>query len=274
MAILQHIVDCLRLVREKRPLIHHLTNYVSINDCANVTLGIGASPVMAEDRGEVAEIVAQASALVLNIGMLNPPKLEAMLTAGKGAAQKGIPIIFDPVGVGASTMRREAAARIVAELPVTVIRGNLAEIKALLGLRGAPRGVDSPATEEDNREIARRLSEKLACVVAITGKTDVVAAGRRICHIHNGHPLLAGITGTGCMTGSLIAGFCSVANDPFSGAVAGIAVMGIAGELAEQSLAAREGPGTFRIRLLDSIAAMKPETLLPLIKLSESLYEE
>lgn len=268
MYILDSIVDSLRLVREKRPLIHHMTNYVSMNDCANVTLGLGASPVMAEDSSEAGEMVAYAAALVINIGMLNPRKLEAMLIAGQQAAHKGIPIIFDPVGVGATTLRREAAHRIITELPVTVIRGNQAEIKALLGLSRSHHGVDCLATEEDNREIARRLSEKLACVVAITGRTDVVAAGRRICRIHNGHPLLAGITGTGCMTGSLIACCCSVANDPFCGAVAGLAVMGIAGELAEQSLAAAEGPGTFRVRLLDAIAALQPETLLQLIKLS------
>ncbi|HWR08733.1 hydroxyethylthiazole kinase [Sporomusa sp.] len=268
MDILFNVVDSLRLVREKRPLIHHITNYVSINDCANITLGIGASPVMAEDLDEVAEMVSFASALVLNIGMINPRKLEAMLVAGKQAALQGIPIIFDPVGVGATKLRMDAANRILSELQVAVIRGNLSEIKALLGLSCDIHGVDCLSNEENSREIAQKLSKRLECVVAITGRTDVVAYGSSICSIYNGHPLLAGITGSGCMTASLIASFCSVTNDPFIGTVAGIATMGIAGEIAEQRLTPDEGLGTFRMRLFDAISTMNPETLLQLIKLS------
>ncbi|HWR45880.1 hydroxyethylthiazole kinase [Sporomusa sp.] len=268
MDILYNVADSLRLLREKRPLIHHITNYVSINDCANITLGIGASPVMAEDIDEVQEMVSFASALVLNIGMLNPRKLEAMIVAGQQAVQKGIPIIFDPVGVGATKLRMDAAHRILTELQVTVIRGNLSEIKALLGLSSDMHGVDCLAEADNGREIAQKLSERLGCVVAITGRTDVVAYGSRVCSIYNGHALLAGITGTGCMTASLIACFCSVTNDPFIGTVASIATMGIAGELAEKRLTPNEGLGTFRVRLLDAISTMNPENLLQLIKLS------
>ncbi|SMD11536.1 hydroxyethylthiazole kinase [Sporomusa malonica] len=266
MDILYEVADSLRLLREKRPLIHHITNYVTINDCANVTLGIGASPVMAEDVDEVEEMVSFASGLVLNMGMPNPRKLEAMIVAGKQAAHMGIPIVFDPVGVGATRLRIDAANRILDELQVSVIRGNLAEIKALTGLRGDIKGVDSMEQEEYSWDIVQRLSARVGCVVAVTGKTDVVASSSHVCSIHNGHAMLAGITGTGCMTTSLIACFCSVTKDSFVGTVAGIATMGIAGELAQRSLKDHEGLGTFRVRLFDAIATMNPETLIQMIR--------
>lgn len=265
--ILYEVADSLRLLREKRPLIHHLTNYVTINDCANITLGIGASPVMAEAVEEVEEMVSHASGLVLNLGMPNPGKLEAMIVAGKRANEIGIPVIFDPVGVGATRLRLDAAKRIFDELQVSVIRGNLAEIKALTGLRAGMKGVDSMEQEEYSWDIACKLAARMSCVVAITGKTDVVASGSHVCSIHNGHAMLAGVTGTGCMTTSLIACFCSVIKDSFVGTVAGIATMGIAGELAHGRLKEDEGLGTFRVRLLDAISAIKPETLIQMIRL-------
>jgi hydroxyethylthiazole kinase len=223
---------------------------------------------MAEDVDEVEEMVSCASALVLNIGMPNPKKLDAMIVAGRKANQMGIPIVFDPVGVGATRLRIDVANRILDELQVSVIRGNLSEIKALSGLKGDIKGVDSMEPEENTRDIAQKLSTRLGCVVAITGTTDVVASGSHVVSIHNGHALLAGITGTGCMTTSLIACFCSVTKDSMIGTAAGIATMGIAGELAQKSLKAEEGVGTFRMRLFDAISTMKPETLIQMITIS------
>lgn len=266
--IAQETAAILPRLRETRPLIHHITNNVSMNDCANITLAIGASPVMADDVQEVDEMVAFASALVLNLGMPNPRKTEAMLIAGKRAAQKGIPIVFDPVGVGTTKLRMETAKRFFRELNISVVRGNLAECKALLGFSGGSQGVDCILKEEYNENIAQELAIKLGCVVAITGATDIVASGSQLCRIHNGNSLLAGITGTGCMTTSLIACFSSVNRETFSGTVAGIAAMGVAGEIAQHSLKSGEGLGTFRIRLMDAISNMKQETLLNRMKIS------
>lgn len=268
MNIPEKVSESLRRLREERPLIHQITNYVTINDCANITLAIGAAPVMAEDVSEVAEMTSMASALVLNMGMPTPRKLKAMIVSGKHAASMGIPVIFDPVGVGATKLRLDAAQKILNECKMTVIRGNLSEIKALAGFGGSTRGVDCIEKKEDCREIAKRLSVKLGSVIAITGKVDVVANGNEVSSIDNGTTLLTGITGTGCMTTSLIACFLSVADNPFMAAIAGIAAMGVAGEIAEQNLARNEGLGTFRLRLHDAISNMTPEELLRRIKVN------
>lgn len=268
MNILHDVVGSLRQLREKRPLIHHITNYVSSNDCANITLGIGASPVMGEDIGEVAEMVSLAAALVLNIGTPSPEKIESMIVAGKQAALKKIPIVLDPVGAGATGLRLQAANRILSELPVIVVRGNLSEASALLGIKDKMQGVDCRSERENGQEIAQQLSTKLGCIVAVTGKTDIVANGSRICSIYNGDALLTGITGSGCMTTSLVASYCSVAQDPFIGTVAGVATMGIAGEMAARRLKPDEGLGSFRVRLFDAVSKLDSETLLRLINLN------
>lgn len=258
--------ESLRRLREKRPLIHQISNYVTINDCANITLAIGASPVMADDVNEVEEMVSLAAALVLNMGMPNSRKLEAMLAAGRQAMRQGIPIVFDPVGAGATKLRIDAALKILNELKISVIRGNLSEIKTLLGIGSGTRGVDCIEPQEDNHALAKNLSQKLGSVVAITGPTDVIAYNNEVCYIHNGTELLAGMTGTGCMTTSLIACFCSVTNNAFAGTIAGVAAMGIAGEFAEQKLAKDEGLGTFRMRLFDGVSNLTPDTLTHSLK--------
>lgn len=199
--MLDKIAEILLELRKKQPLVHHITNYVTVNDCANMTLAIGASPVMADDIGEVEEMVSFASSLVINMGTLNGRTIESMLVAGKKARERGIPIIFDPVGVGATTLRTATAKRIIEEVGPTVIRGNMSEIKILAGLGGEIKGVDSVAGEEDRVEVARELSQRLSCVVAITGKQDVVVQGNRICRIDNGRPVLSRVTGTGCKIG-------------------------------------------------------------------------
>ncbi|EIW20534.1 MULTISPECIES: hydroxyethylthiazole kinase [Pelosinus] len=261
MEILQKISDSLITVKTKKPLVHHITNYVTVNDCANITLTIGASPVMADDIGEVEEMVSFASSLVLNIGTLNSRSIESMLAVGKKAKERGIPIVFDPVGVGATSLRTATAKRIIEEVGPSVIRGNMSEMKILAGLEVQIKGVDSTADEEDGKTVAKLLSKKLNCVIAITGKQDIIAQGDRVCLIDNGHPILSQVTGTGCMATSLVASFCGATEDWFVGAAAGIMIMGLAGELAQQSLQAGEGIGTFRMRLFDAVWAMTPELM-------------
>lgn len=261
MEIREKIFANLSAVKEKSPLIHHITNYVTVNDCANIVLALGGSPVMADDLKEAAEMVGFASALVLNIGTLNSRTIESMLVAGLRAKELGVPVILDPVGVGATKLRTNTAEKLIRELKPEVIRGNMSEIKVLAGLEVAIKGVDSLADEQDSSIIAKRLASELSCVIAITGKTDVVSDGRQVCLLDNGHRILADVTGTGCMTTSLVGTYCGVTNDYFTAAVAGIISMGLAGEKAQVSLHHGEGIGTFRVRLLDSIYNLTPETL-------------
>ena len=244
-------------VREKKPLIHHITNYVTVNDCANITLAAGASPVMADDPGEAEDIVSLASALVINMGTLNKRTIESMIIAGKAAKKKNIPVIFDPVGAGAGTLRNETAARILHEVKPSVIKGNVSEILFISGVSSGAKGVD--VSDEDknmNEEIIFGKIIKLAldtgCVVAATGKKDIISDGKRTIYIENGHKMMADITGTGCMTASLAAVFCSVSNDLLLGTAAGILYMGLAGEKAF-SAAGSHGSGSFRTALIDEI---------------------
>jgi hydroxyethylthiazole kinase len=255
----------LNRVREKKPLVHHITNYVTMNDCANVSLNIGASPVMADAIEEAAEITSISSALVLNIGTLNERKNKSMLAAGKAANEKGIPVIFDPVGVGASKFRNETAAQFLNEIKLTVLRGNISEIKFLAGLGAATKGVDASendaATANLAGQIAKNLAAKLKCVVVISGATDIISDGEKIFAIENGHAMLGNLTGTGCMCSSLIGCFCG-ANpiEPFSAAIAAMVCAGIAGEIAQEK-AGRLGGGSFHTALHDAVSLMNAEIL-------------
>ncbi|MDQ7095059.1 hydroxyethylthiazole kinase [Desulfosporosinus sp. PR] len=261
MEIREKILTNLRAVKERTPLIHHITNYVTVNDCANIVLALGGSPVMADDQEEVAEMVGFASALVLNIGTLNSRTIESMLLAGKRAKELGVPVVLDPVGVGATHLRTNTARKLIQELNPDVIRGNMSEICVLAGEEVAIKGVDSLADEQNGAVIAQKLASSLKCVIAITGKTDVVSDGEQLCLLDNGHRILADVTGTGCMTSSLVGTYCGAAKDYFSAAIAGIATMGLAGEIAQASLRHGEGIGTFRARLFDSIYHLTPEQL-------------
>jgi len=183
MDVLQAVCQTLEQVKAKKPLVHQLTNFVTANDCANATLALGASPVMTNDPGEVEEMVSFASALVLNIGTLNGQLVDSMILAGRAAAVKGIPVIFDPVGVGATKLRTQAAERIIREIPLAVIRGNMSEIKTLAGINEGIRGVDSTAGHEQGQMVAANLSKRLGCVVAITGAVDIIAREDEVYHI-------------------------------------------------------------------------------------------
>lgn len=268
MEILQSIADNFIGLKEKKPLIHHITNYVTVNDCANITLAIGASPVMAEDIDEVEDMVSFASALVINMGTLNSRTIASMLAAGKKARQQGIPIIFDPVGVGATQLRTVTAQKIIHEVCPSVIRGNMSEIKIIAGLAETIKGVDSVASAEDGEEVAQELSRKLQSVIAITGKQDIIAQNNRILRIDNGNSMLSQVTGTGCMATSLIACFCGATDDWFTGTAAGVMTMGMAGEVAKESLGPGKGIGTFRIGIFDAVSLMTRESFIKYGKVS------
>lgn len=256
MEILQTISTLLTQVREQTPLVHQITNYVTVNDCANITLALGGSPVMADDLQEVEEMVSLASSLVLNIGTLNSRTIYSMIRAGQKANTMGIPVILDPVGVGATQLRTDTAQQIIREVKLAIIRGNLSEIKTLAGLETVTRGVDAgEAVGSDAEELAYDLAQQLHTVIAITGATDIISDGVRSCRITNGHPMLARVTGTGCMTTALIGTYSGVTPDAYLAAIAGILSMGIAGE---NAYADAQTPGSFRVRIFDEIATLTP----------------
>ena len=253
-------------VRTINPLVHHITNYVTVNDCANITLAIGASPIMADDLKEVKDITGIASSLVINMGTLNERTVLSMMAAGKTANQKGIPVVFDPVGAGASRFRNETAKELLKEIKFTVIRGNISEIKFLSGLQSETKGVDASDTDlldtENIKTIALNLAQKMQCVVAITGKIDVVSDGSKTVLIENGHSMLSTITGTGCMCTSLIGSFCGAVPDcPMDSTVTALLSMGIAGELA-YDFAKDHGNGSFRLALHNAMSRMDDEILI------------
>ncbi len=270
----EKIGTILQTVREKKPLVHHITNYVTVNDCANITLAIGASPIMADDIGEVKEITSISSALVLNIGTLNEWTIKSMLAAGKTANEKGIPVVFDPVGAGASALRNETVQRILQEVKISVLRGNMSEIRFAAGLQATTKGVD--ASEADLRSgteqgcaIAAAAAQKYNCVAAITGATDIVADTRRTLLLGNGTKLLSGVTGTGCMCTSLVASFCGAAEDDLLSAAGGILCMSIAGELAAEK-AGETGSGSFHTAIVDAVSKMNAEILVERAKIREA----
>lgn len=264
MRLLATAASLLPLIKEKRPLIHHITNFVTINDCANMTLAIGASPIMAVDKAEVKEIVSKASALVLNLGTPTPESIESMLLAGKKANELGVPIILDPVGVGFTKLRSKGINDILNQVKVAVLRGNASEIKYLFGVKADIKGVDSTTDDKNNDKIARDLAAQLGCVVTITGKRDILSDGNKICYVTNGHKILTQITGTGCMISSLIAAFSAVTDNYLTAALGGVLTMGIAGETAYLSLGDKEGPGTLKVKLFDQVYNLTADTITKL----------
>ena len=257
------ITDELKEIKEKRPLVHCITNYVTANDCANIILAVGGIPVMADNKYEVEEISSKAQALVINIGTLSQGRLEAIILAGKSANANNVPIIFDPVGIAASSSRKESALSILKEVKVSVIRGNIAEMKVLLGMKAVSKGVDSIEEVDKNssEEIAIDIADKLGVVAVITGQTDCISDGKRICSVQNGVELMTRITGAGCMTTSLIGTFLGVTTDSFLASLMGVLTMGVAGEAAFENLKEKEGNGSFRVRLIDAVNLMTIEQL-------------
>ncbi len=249
----------LRIVRERRPLVHQITNYVVMNETANATLALGALPVMAHAPEEVEEMVGFAGALVLNIGTLSEHWVEAMLLAGKAANARGIPVVLDPVGAGATRFRTETAARILGEVDIAVLRGNAGEVATLVGVEAEVRGVESIGAGGEPADLARQAGRSLGLVAAVTGPVDHVSDGETAVAVANGDPLLAAVTGTGCMSSALTGCFLAAKPEaPLEATAEALVAFGVAGE---DAAAVARGPGSFHVALYDALAALDPDTL-------------
>jgi hydroxyethylthiazole kinase len=254
----QQLSESFALLRNKRPLVHHITNYVTVNDCANITLCIGGSPVMADAAEEVEEMVAMAGALVLNIGTLNDLQVRSMLLAGRRANELGVPIVLDPVGAGATRFRTETAHSLMDQLDIAIIKGNAGEIGVLAGTGGIVRGVDSGGMTGDPEVITRELARSSGSVVVMSGATDIVSDGKQTYLVDNGHQMMGRLSGTGCMATSIVASFAAVCESKTVASVAALAAFGIAGENA----ARRAGsPFSYKVALFDETSSLDPETL-------------
>lgn len=251
----EYAVQNLVAVRKKRPLVHSITNLVSINTVANALLAAGGAPVMAFAPEEVGEVAEHADALVLNTGTLTENRLKAMQIAGRRAASRGIPLAVDPVGAGISSFRTRALQEILTQLPVQVLRGNPSEILALRRKKTDMAGVDAVHSMEQARRAAVEVAAEFGITVAVTGPVDLVTDGRRALLVANGHPLLTRITGAGCTATAMIAMFLAVASETLRSAASALAYFGLAAEMAAAST---EAPGSFWIRLLDVLYAMTP----------------
>jgi len=250
MTRVEQLAKLLQHVRERRPLVHNITNLVVTNVTANATLAIGASPVMSHAIEEVADMVQAAGALVLNIGTLDPDLVEAMVVAGKKANELGIPVVLDPVGAGATPLRTQAVRRIIDEVEVAILRGNASEVAIVGGHGGAIKGVDAVQSDHDMAELARTTARELGCVVAVTGEIDYVSDGEVTNSIGNGHPLMSFVTGTGCMATSVTGAWAAVTDDMLLAATGALACFGLAGERAAERA---EGPGSFQAALFDEL---------------------
>ena len=248
----------LALIRERKPLVHQITNYVVMNETANATLALGALPVMAHAVQEVAEMASVASALVLNIGTLSDEWVEAMVIAGHAANQARVPVVLDPVGAGATTYRTETSRSLLGELEIAVVRGNSAEVATLAGRRAEIRGVEAVG-DGGGPDLAQEAARSLGCVVAVTGPVDHVSDGETVHAVANGHELLATVTGTGCMATAITGCFLAVrADDPLAAATEALVAFGVAGEDAAKRA---KGPGSFHVALYDALYALDPKNL-------------
>ena len=257
----------LTAVRAQKPLVQCITNFVTVNDCANIILASGGSPTMASHPREVEEAVAGVQALVCNLGAIE--KVDAMILAGKEANRIGKPLILDPVGAGGTKLRRDSVKHLLEEVHFTVIRGNASEIRYLAGQQSTGSGVDVSSLDEVTEEnlsaavsMAEALAENLHTVIAISGKIDVISDGKRSCVLRNGCGTMARITGSGCMLTSLIGAFCGACEDAFVAACAAMAAMGISGEIAEEKrLRNGTGNATFRNDLIDAVFNLTEEQI-------------
>jgi len=238
----------LKAIRERRPLVHNITNYVVMNYTAMALLSIGASPIMAHAHEEVEELASIAGAVVLNIGTLTDYWIESMIVAGKKANELNIPVIFDPVGSGATRMRTESSKRIINEVKVNVIRGNASEILSLADENSKTKGVDSLHSVGEAAEAGKILAQELDTVLAITGKVDLITDGSFSCRVMNGHSMMGMVTGTGCTATAIIASFLAVNSDSLAAATEGLSFFGLVGEKAAEDAKA---PGSFQMKMLD-----------------------
>lgn len=256
-------------VRTTTPLVHCITNYVTVNDCANALLACGGSPIMSDEPADVVDITSICGGLVINIGTLNTRSIKAMQVAGKRSAKLGHLVVLDPVGAGASALRTETSSLLLDELPVRVVRGNMSEVKALAGAATSTYGVDvnpdDVVTDENLAEsaaFARSLAAKTGAIIAITGAIDIVADADRVFAVRNGVALMGRITGAGCMLSCLVGAYAIANPDQvFEATVAAVAGMGLAGQQAAERMGSLDGNGSFRTYLLDALYRMDGEAL-------------
>lgn len=261
--------NCLENLRRRAPLVHNITNYVTVNDVANVLLAIGGSPIMSDDIDEVEDITTICSALNINIGTLNQRTIPAMFRAGKRANALNHPVILDPVGAGASSLRTDTARKLTEDVRFAVIRGNISEIKALDAGRGTTRGVDADvadAVTEDNLDAAvafvKSAAQRFGAVLAVTGAIDLVTDGTRCFVIRNGRKEMGLITGTGCQLSGMMAAFVAAnPDDVLTAAAAAVAAMGLAGELGWANMLPTDGNSTYRNRIIDALYHMDGNAL-------------
>ena len=261
--------ECFENVRSTCPLIHNITNYVTVNDCANMVLACGASPIMADDAAEVEDITTICGGLNINIGTLNSRTITSMLLAGKKANLLGHPVVLAPVGAGASQLRTDTANRLLREVKFTVIRGNISEVKTLASGAGTTKGVDADVADKVTEEnldsavaFAKAFAARTGAVVAITGAIDIVADAHKAYCIRNGHPMMSSITGTGCQLSALTAAFVTANPDqPLEAAAAAVCAMGLAGEIAHSRLSSLDGNSTYRNYIIDAVYNMTPAQL-------------
>jgi hydroxyethylthiazole kinase len=254
-------------IRAEAPLVHNITNYVVMNTTANALLAIGASPVMAHAAEEVEEMVSLAGALVINIGTLSTSWVEAMVKAGKKARRRGIPVVLDPVGCGATKFRTNTAQKLIKEIRPGIIRGNASEIKSLFLSGLHTKGVDSRLMPEQAIDVAHALSRSAGCVVSVSGPTDLIIEDNTVCRIENGHPLMSKVTGMGCTASAITAAFAAVNPSPLQAASHAMAVMGIAGEIAAEH---SDGPGSFQLNFLDALYCIRKSDIIHRLKMNGS----
>ncbi|MDD6734953.1 MAG: hydroxyethylthiazole kinase [Clostridiales bacterium] len=261
--------DIFENVKKICPIIHNITNYVTVNDCANILLACGASPIMADDIEEAADITAVCSGLNINIGTLNSRTVSSMKLAGKTANKLKHPVVFDPVGAGASKLRTQTAFDLLEEIQFTVIRGNISEIKTLISGSGTTKGVDADMADkvteanlDDAAEFVKAFSAKTGAVISVTGAIDIVADASKAYCIRNGHPMMSSITGTGCQLSAMTAAFVTAnPEQPLEAAAAAVCAMGLAGEIAYQRLTPMDGNSSYRNYIIDAIYNLTPAQL-------------
>ena len=256
-------------IHREKPLVHHITNWVTIYDCANITRAVGALPVMAHTIEESGEMASIASALVLNIGTLTPALIESMITAGKRANDKGIPVVLDAVGAGATKLRDEKAFELLDTITIDILKGNASEIARLAGEDVVTRGVEATEVGTDPAEIAKKLAQARKTTVVITGRVDIVAGETGWYTVANGHEMMGCIVGTGCMAASVIGAFAAVEKDHALASASALGCYGIAGERAAPE---SHGPGSFKENFFDAIFNLTAETIERMARIEHHHY--
>lgn len=255
----------LTALRKSRPRVHSITNYVTAEACANLLHACGALPIMADAPEEAAEITAQSRALNLNLGTLNPARAEAMRAAGSAANRLGIPVVLDPVGAGATAFRRQTAAVLLREIRFAAVKGNASELRYLAGAHAMCCGADAADADAgslQNAEIAAALAKQTGAVIMMTGETDLVTDGKQLFRVHNGHPMMTRITGSGCMLSALTAAYLAVRPEqPLQACLTALCAMGLAGEAAAKRMTAADGNMMFRNALIDAVFRMTEQDL-------------